>query len=90
MRERQQITVSWKDGSVTFAAVTVDDDAGFGQRVAELKGAVPADIGPVEARLLTVACDGCDAAAELDFDDPRLPDGWAEHDDGDYCPQCQF
>ena len=90
MRERQQLTVSRKDGSVTFSAVTVDDDAGFAQRIAELKGTVPADLGPVKARLLTAVCDGCGATAELDFENPRLPDGWAEHDDGDYCPRCQF
>lgn len=68
----------------------IDGDAGFAERIAGLRGSVPADLGPVEAKFLTALCDGCGATAELDFDNPRMPEGWAEQGDGDYCPRCQF
>jgi hypothetical protein len=87
MRQRQSLAFDRKSGAVTATAETLCD-AGFAQRAAELKESVP-DIGPVEAPSLAAVCDGCGARAALDFDSPQMPDGWAEHDDGDYCPACQ-
>lgn len=55
----------------------------------ELKATVPQDMQPVEARLLTIACNGCDARVSLDFDDPQLPYGWVSCDAGDFCPACR-
>lgn len=88
MRQRQSLKVDRKSGAATVTTETVDDDVGFAQRIAELKESVP-DIGPVEARSLTTLCDGCGATVALDFDNPRLPDGWAATCDGDFCPRCR-
>lgn len=88
MRERQTLRADRKTGDVTVSSELVDDDAGFDQRIAELKASVP-DIGPVEARSLRTVCDGCEAVAELDFENPRLRDGWAATEAGDFCPGCQ-
>lgn len=88
MRQRQSLKLDRKTSDATVTTKTLPS-AGFGQRIAELKDSVP-DIGPVEAKFLTARCDGCGATAGLDFDSPQMPEGWAEHDDGDYCPRCQF
>jgi len=88
MRQRQSLKLDRETGDAIVTTETLPG-AGFGQRIAGLKESVP-DIGPVEARFLHARCDGCGTTAELDFDNPRMPDGWAGHDDGDYCPRCQF
>lgn len=88
MRQRQQIVIDRKTGDATATAETIEGDAGFGQRIAELKDSVP-DIGPVEARMLTAVCDGCRTTVALDFDHPELPRGWAATEHGDFCPGCQ-
>lgn len=73
---------------MTASTEIVDGDADFAQRARELKDSIP-DIGPVEARYSGVVCDGCGKSVTLDFDEPRLPDGWAACDAGDFCPRCQ-
>jgi hypothetical protein len=88
MRQRQRLVISRQTGEASLTAETVDDDAGFGQRIRELKDSV-AISGPVEARMLTALCDGCGARVELDFDHPELPGGWAATEHGDFCPGCQ-
>lgn len=60
VRGRQQLKIDRRTGDATLTTEVIDDDAGFGQRIAELKASVP-DIGPVEARFLTTVCDGCGA-----------------------------
>jgi len=89
MRQRETLKISRESGDAVATTEVLDDDAGFAQRITGLKDSVPDDIDPVEARYLGVRCDGCGTAAELDFDDPRYPDGWAEREDGDFCPACQ-
>jgi hypothetical protein len=88
MRQRQQLVIDRKTGDATATAETIEDDADFGQRIAELKDSVP-DIGPIEARSLTALCDGCGTRVALDFDRPELPGGWAATEAGDFCPGCQ-
>jgi len=88
VRQRQSLKVDRKSGDATVTTETLDDDAGFAQRIRDLKESVP-DIGPVEARFLATLCDGCGARAALDFENPRLPDGWAATGAGDFCPACQ-
>jgi hypothetical protein len=88
MRERQRLVIDRQTGDASLSAEVIDDNADFAARIAGLKESVP-DIGPVEARLLTSVCDGCGARAELDFDNPKMPPGWASADTGDYCPGCQ-
>jgi hypothetical protein len=88
MRERRQLVISRQTGDATLATEVIGDDADLAQRIAELKASVP-DIGPVEARFLATRCDGCGTTAELDFDNPRLPDSWAAADNGDFFPRCQ-
>ena len=87
MRQRERLAIHKQHG-VSMTTEIIDDDADFEQRARELKATVP-DIGPVEARFLAVACNGCEAVASLDFDDPRLPDGWVACDAGDFCPGCR-
>jgi hypothetical protein len=87
MRERQQLVIDRRTGGATVTTEIVPD-AGFAERIAGLKASVP-DIGPVEARSLTVLCDGCGARAGVDFDSPELPPGWAACEAGDLCPRCQ-
>jgi hypothetical protein len=86
-RVRQQLWMSRTDGSARYGAELIEDDATFAERMAGLKASLP-DIGPVEARSIALTCDGCGTMAELGWDDPRLPDGWTERPDGDYCPDC--
>ena len=87
MRERQRLVLSKQHGA-SMTTELIDDNADFAQRARELKDTVP-DIGPVEARILAVSCNGCEAVATLDFDDPRLPAGWVSCDAGDFCPECR-
>jgi hypothetical protein len=86
-RERQHLVIDRHTGAATVTTEVIDN-AGFAERVAGLKGSVP-DLGPVEAASLTVACDGCGTRAVLDFEDPRLPGGWASCEAGDFCQGCQ-
>jgi hypothetical protein len=86
MRERQRLVLSKQHGA-SLSAEIIDDDADFAQRVRELKASAP-DIGPVDVRLLSVTCNGCGASASLDYDQPRLPDGWVTSDAGEFCPGC--
>jgi hypothetical protein len=88
MRQRQSLKVDRKSGAATVTTETLDDDVSFSQRIAELKASVP-DIGPVEARFLALACNGCGTTAAVDFESPRLPDGWTATEAGDFCPGCQ-
>lgn len=88
MRQRQSLKIDRQTGDATLTTETLDDDADFAARIRELKESVP-DTGPVEARFLALTCNGCGAVAELDFDNPELPPGWASCADGDFCPACQ-
>jgi hypothetical protein len=85
MRERQCLVISRENGGACTTEILPDAD--WDQRARELKASVP-DIGAIEARLFAVRCDGCGRAAELDFDDPHLPGGWASGEDGEFCPAC--
>ena len=87
MRQRERLVIHKQHG-VSMTTELIDDDADFAQRIRELKDTVP-DIGPIEARFLAVSCNGCEAVASLDFDDPRLPSGWVACDAGDFCPACR-
>ncbi len=88
MRERQRLMINRETGDGEMITEVIDDNAGFGQRIRELKDSVP-DMGPNPARFLLLSCNGCPATANLDFDDPRLPDGWVACEAGDFCPRCQ-
>jgi hypothetical protein len=88
MRERQRLTVSRATGASEMTTEIIDDNAGFGQRIRELRESVP-DMGPDAAGFLALACDSCGAKVRLAFDDPRLPDGWVACEAGDFCPRCQ-
>lgn len=80
--------INRETGSSEMSTEIIDDDADFGQRAQDLKDSLP-DLGPDAARVLTLVCNGCGAAPRLDFDEPRLPDGWAASDAGEFCPRCQ-
>jgi hypothetical protein len=86
-RIRTVRAVSRETGEITVARNEILPPAGFAQRTRELKASLP-DIGDAEERHVHLVCNGCDAVAELDFDDPRYPAGWQERDDGDFCPAC--
>jgi hypothetical protein len=88
MRERRRVAIDRHTGAVSGHVEIIDDQAGFAQRVRELKESLP-DIGLADARAARIVCNGCGAAASLDFDDPRLPRGWVSCDTGDFCPGCQ-
>jgi ribosomal protein S27E len=88
MRQRERLVIHKQHG-VSLTTETIDDAASFAQRARELKATVPQDMEPIEARFLAVRCDGCGTSASVDFDDPRLPDGWAACGAGDFCPGCR-
>jgi hypothetical protein len=88
MRERQHLVIDRATGDATLTTELVDDDADARQRMAELKAALP-EPQPGDTCLACVLCDGCGARAEVDFGNPRMPDGWASTEDGDFCPRCQ-
>ena len=88
MRQRERLVIHKQHG-VSLTTELIDDDASFAQRARELKDTVLPGIGPVDARFLAVACNGCEAVASLDFDQPRLPDGWVACAAGDLCPRCR-
>jgi hypothetical protein len=88
MRQRQSLKISRQSGTATVRTEVLTDDPGFARRIQELKDSLP-DIGPVEARFAAAVCNGCGARVALDFDDPRLPGGWAVTEAGDFCPGCQ-
>ena len=87
MRKRQSLKITRDRVSVTTEVI--DDDASYAQRIAELMASVPSDGGPVLGEFLWATCDGCGATASVDVGDPQYPVGWAEREDGDYCPACQ-
>ena len=87
VRVRQQVTVSRETGEFTVEATVLPGGAGFGQRWDELKASLP-DLGEIEERFAALACDGCGARADIDFDVPVYPEGWRELPDGDFCPAC--
>ena len=87
MRERQRLVVSRQTGDAIYATEILPD-AGWDQRVRELKDSVPPPDGGAEARFLAVACNGCGHAAGLDFDHPQLPAGWVSREGGEFCPAC--
>jgi hypothetical protein len=88
MRQRERLVINRQTGERTMTTEVIDDNAGFAQRIRELKDSMP-DIGPVEARFLGVTCNGCGTTVSVDFDEPRLPGGWVSCDEGDFCPNCQ-
>jgi hypothetical protein len=88
VRERVSRRIDRRTGAVETVTEMISDDAGFGQRSAELKASVPAGMGPVEAAFLAVSCNGCSATEQLDYDNPRLPDGWVSDEAGEFCPEC--
>ena len=88
MRHRQRLVISRQTGDAALTTEAVDDDAGFAQRIRELKDSLP-DIGRVEGRFADAVCDGRGRRVALDFDNPALPRGWAATGHGDFCPGCQ-
>jgi hypothetical protein len=88
MRQREQLFIDGQTGDATLTTEVLED-ASFEQRIAELQASVPAGFGPDAVRILTTLCDGCGATAELDPGNPRYPEGWADREDGDFCPRCQ-
>lgn len=85
MQERLLIDKATGDATLTRHILP---DAPLPERIEELKAIIPAAMDPDSIRTATLACDGCGASAELDWDDPRSPAGWTERDDGDFCPAC--
>jgi hypothetical protein len=73
--------------TVVLRSEVTDDNAGFGQRMTELRADLP-DPGPGDVAFAAVNCDGCPASAILDFADPALPEGWTATPEGDFCPAC--
>ena len=88
MRGRQHLVIDRQTGDATLTTEVIDDDADFATRIAELKASVP-EPGPGDVSFATAVCNGCGATAGIDFGNPRMPDGWASCDDGDFCPRCQ-
>ena len=86
MRQRERLVIHKQHG-ISMTTEIIDDEADFAQRARELRDTVQV-IGPVEARFLTVMCNGCGTRASVDFDNPRLPGGWISDDAGDFCPRC--
>lgn len=86
MRQRRISRLDLATGTVTIRTEQVPGDASMSQRFAELRAAIPAD--PDAIRFAAVACNGCPARAEVDYDDPQLPDGWAATPAGEFCPAC--
>lgn len=75
-------------GDATLTTSAADDTADFTTRMRELRDSLP-DTGDIQARIAAAVCDRCGARAELDFDNPQMPPGWAALQDGDFCPRCQ-
>jgi hypothetical protein len=88
MRGRQQLKISRRTGDAVMTTEVIDDDADFGQRIAELKASVP-ESQPGDICFAMATCNGCGATAGVDYENPRMPDGWASCKDGDFCPRCQ-
>lgn len=88
MRGRQKLVIDRRSGDAVLTTEAVDGDADFATRMRELQGTLP-DIGEVKARFAAAICDGCGTRAELDFDNPQMPPGWAACEAGDFCPSCQ-
>jgi hypothetical protein len=86
-RVRNVKVVDRETGQVTSELVEHLPPAGFTQRARELQASAP-DLGDVRERAANLICDGCGAVAELDYAQPVKPPGWAEKDDGDFCPAC--
>jgi hypothetical protein len=89
----QQRLIVIKATGGTEISYEVLPDADLDRRLRDLKATIPPGMdtaGPEATRRLTLACDGCGAIAELDYDNPRKPEGWTEQDSGDYCPACTF
>jgi hypothetical protein len=84
---RDLVVIDRKTGDTTRHMVELPPGASFEERIAGMKAMVPPDLGPGR-RICGVKCDGCGAAVNLDYDNPRLPGGWAEREDGDFCPNC--
>ena len=91
MRARRSVKIDRCTGERTVTTELLPA-AGFKQRIASLKtSAELAMIGgaPIEARSLDLQCNGCGTKVPLDYDEPELPAGWVERDDGDFCPRCR-
>ena len=86
VRVQRRFVVLEADGEATLRTVLLPY-AGFGQRCRELRESLP-DTGHAGTRTAVLACDGCGARVALDYDRPEFPAGWAERDDGDFCPSC--
>ena len=87
IQERLLIDKATGDATVTREVLP---DAPLAERIRDLKATVPArmDADPDAVRRAVLRCDGCQVTAQLDWDDPRAPDGWTERDEGDFCPAC--
>jgi hypothetical protein len=88
MRGRQHTFIDRQTGDISVTTEVIDDDADFEQRIAELKASMP-ELQPGDVCFAMATCNGCGATAEVDYDNPRLPDGWAATEAGDFCPRCQ-
>lgn len=86
MRVRQVVRVDLADGTLEASAEVLPGDVSVSQRFAELRASLP--VGIDGARVATVACDDCPARAEVDYEDPQLPDGWVTTHAGEFCPAC--
>jgi hypothetical protein len=92
MRQRKSVKIDRRTGERTETTEILPPAASFADRVAATRAAVElASLGggPAEARYAHLKCDGCGAIAELDYGNPQLPPGWAERDNGDFCPACR-
>jgi len=90
-RIRQRLFVARETGDADMACEVLPD-ADLDQRIRDLKATVPSALAadPDAIRRCALCCDGCGAVIELDYDNPRKPEGWTEQADGDYCPACTF
>lgn len=85
-RIQEHLFINRATGDVTITRGILPD-ADLATRIRDLKAAIP-DMDSDAVRHASVRCDGCQVVVELDWDDPRAPDGWAEREGGDVCPAC--
>jgi hypothetical protein len=89
MGERISTRIDRRTGKVTESSHRTDSGLGFDERMKGMIAEGMEQLGSEPEQVVAaVVCDGCGARTALDARDPKLPTGWSEAPDGDFCPAC--